>query len=330
MKKSISILFILFFSMVNHSFAQVPLADPFAHTFSIVAHDPVTGDVGVAVQSHWFSVGTVVAWAEAGVGAVATQSFVNVSFGRKGLDLLKEGYSPQEALDTLIAGDEGRDFRQVAIVDVKGRVANYTGAKCVAEAGHIKGKGYSVQANMMLKNTVWSAMDKAFTENKGTLAERMIMALKAAQVEGGDIRGQQAASLIVVKGKKSDKTWEDKIVDIRVDDHPDAVNELARLLNVHQAYEHMNAGDLAVERNDIEGALKEYGSAMAMFPENIEMKYWTAVSMANAGKVKESLKLFKEVFKADGNWVELTRRIIPNGLLVVDDSALARILEQAK
>lgn len=314
----------------NITGAQFVNNEPLAHTFSIVARDSVTGNVGVAVQSHWFSVGSVVSWAEAGVGAVATQSLVNTSFGPRGLDLLEEGYTPREALDILLENDEGRAYRQVAIIDTRGRVAVHTGSKCIAEAGHVKGSNFSVQANMMLNDTVWPAMAETFETTGGTLADRMIAALNAAQGEGGDIRGQQSASIIVVKAEKSGKPWEDRIIDLRVEDHPQAVHEITRLLKVHKAYEHMNRGDLAIEKGDVDMALEEYGAAQKMFPENIEMKYWTAVSLANAGKIEQSLPIFREVFSSDDNWVELTRRIVPNGMLQVDSGTLNRILEVHK
>jgi uncharacterized Ntn-hydrolase superfamily protein len=304
--------------------------DPLAHTFSIVAHDSTTGDIGVAVQSHWFSVGNTVSWAEAGVGAVATQSLVNKSFGPRALDLLKEGYSPQEALDALIAEDEGRDFRQLAIVDTKGRVATYTGKKCIADAGQIKGEGFSVQANMMLNDKVWPAMADAYENAGGPLAERMVAALQAAQSAGGDIRGQQSAAVLVVKGESSGKEWVDRKIDLRIDDHSKAVDEISRLLKMHRAYEHMNNGDLAIENGNVDRALEEYGAAREMFPQNVEMTYWTAVSLANVNRVDEALPLFKEVFEEDKNWITLTERITKNGILSVSGKVLQQILSAGK
>jgi len=303
-------------------------SNPLAHTFSIVARDPQTGEMGVAVQSHWFSVGSIVAWGEAGVGAVATQSFVNPSFGQRGLELLKKGMTAQEVVDLLISTDEGRDVRQLAIVDSKGNSAAFTGSKCISEAGHVIGNNYSVQANMMLNNTVWSAMSKAFENSKGPLAERLIAALEAAQNEGGDIRGKQSACLLVVKGNASGNLWEDRLIDLRVEDNPNPIGEIKRLLQVFRAYEHMNKGDLAVEKNDMKLAMDEYNSAMKMFPENLEMKYWTAVSLANTGEVEKSLPMFKEIFVIDKNWKELTKRLQPVGLLTVDEVILKKILEQ--
>ncbi|MGI9542988.1 MAG: DUF1028 domain-containing protein [Cyclobacteriaceae bacterium] len=214
MKATIFITCLYFVFSLPSSAQLYDQSEPFAHTYSIVARDPATGDMAVAVQSHWFSVGSIVSWGEAGVGVVATQSFVNPAYGTKGLALLKEGRSPQEALDQLLAEDPGREVRQVAILDVQGRVATHTGNKCIQYAGHQHGDGFSVQANMMLNATVWPAMAKAFEESSDLpLPERMIAVLKAAETQGGDIRGKQSAVLLVVKGIASGKPWEDRIVD---------------------------------------------------------------------------------------------------------------------
>ncbi|MHB8929563.1 MAG: DUF1028 domain-containing protein [Melioribacteraceae bacterium] len=308
--------------------AQLYKSDsPFAHTFSIVAFDEKTGDMGVAVQSHWFSVGTSVIWGEAGVGVVATQSFVNPAFGPNGLALLKKGMTPQEVVDELIKGDEGREFRQLAVLDSKGRAASYTGKLCIQPAGNIVGKDFSVQANLMSNDRIWPAMAEAFKNSKGPLAERMLVALEAAQKAGGDIRGKQSAALLVVRAKSTGKVWEDRLVDLRVDDNTNPLIELRRLLSVHRAYEHMNNGDLAVEKNDMDRAMKEYSTAMKMFPNNLEMKYWTAVALANQGNLKEALPMFREIFSKDKNWRDLTPRLLPNGLLKVTPEQLNEILK---
>jgi len=304
-----------------------PYSSPLAHTFSIVAKDAQTGNIGVAVQSHWFAVGTSVTWAKAGVGAVATQSFVNPMYGQMGLELMQKGLSAKQTLDSLISTDDGRDFRQVALIDVSGRVAAYTGKKCVADAGDMQGDQFSVQANMMLRNTVWPAMAKAFRESEGKpLAERLVAALEAAQGQGGDIRGQQSAAVLVVRGMATGKKWEDRLVDLRVDNSLTAVHDIAKLLKAQRAYEHMNNGDLATEHGDTQRALEEYGAAEKMFPDNLEMKYWHAVQLANMGRVKESLPLFKEVFVRNVHWMELTKRLIPNKLLDVNQDQLKMIL----
>lgn len=302
--------------------------EPLAHTYSIVARDPNTGEMGVAVQSHWFSVGSIVSWGEAGVGVVATQSFVNPSFGQRGLEMLKQGMTAQEVVDLLIASDEGRDFRQLAIVDAKGNSAAYTGSKCIPEAGHIVGDNYCVQANLMLSNLVWSEMSKAFESSDGPLAERLIAALEAAQNVGGDIRGQQSAAILVVKAEATGKLWEDRYIDLRVEDHPEPVKEIKRLLKVFRAYEHMNNGDLAVEKNDMKLAMEHYSAAMKMFPENLEMKYWTAVTLVNNNQLQEALPIFKEIFSADDNWRKLTPRLIKVGMLNADEETLKKIINQ--
>jgi uncharacterized Ntn-hydrolase superfamily protein len=328
--KTLTILFYLYCAFATTEvLAQTFFgSEPFAHTYSIVARDPETGEMGVAVQSHWFSVGSIVAWGEAGVGVVATQSFVNPSFGPRGLDLLKKGMTAQEVVELLISTDEGREMRQLAIVDSKGNSYAFTGSKCISEAGHFVGNGYSVQANMMLNNTVWSAMSEAFENTKAPLAERLVEALEAAQNEGGDIRGKQSACLLVVKGNATGNLWEDRLIDLRVEDHSDPVTEIKRLLNVYRAYEHMNKGDLAVEKNDMKLAMDEYNAAMKMFPENLEMKYWTAVTLANTGQIEKSLPMFNEIFSQDANWKELTRRLPAVGLLNLDDNNLKLIFEQ--
>lgn len=303
--------------------------EPLAHTFSIVARDPETGEMGVAVQSHWFSVGSLVTWGEAGVGVVATQSFVNPSFGPRGLALLKNGLTAKQAVDMLIANDEGRDLRQLAILDSKGNVAAYTGKNCIPPAGDIQGDNFSCQANLMLNDKVWPAMAKAFKETKGQpLAERLIAALEAGQSVGGDIRGRQSAAILIVRGKSTGKIWEDRLIDLRVEDSDHPISELKRLLKVHRAYDHMNAGDLAVEHNDMNLAMKEYSTAEGMFPGNAEMKFWHAVTLINIGKLDEALPIFKKVFAMDKNWAILTPRLIKVGQLKTNDAGLKKILAQ--
>ena len=299
------------------------------HTFSIVARDSVTGEMGVAVQSHWFSVGTLVPWAEAGVGAVATQSFVDQSYGLLGLELMRGGKTARQALEALLAADSGRAVRQVAMIDAQGNVAVHTGSKCIPSAGHESGDQFSVQANLMLNDKIWPAMAAAYRQSQGELSDRMLAALDAAQAVGGDIRGKQSAAILVVSGKSTGKLWLDRKMDLRVEDHPEPLKELRRLVRIHQAYEHMNAGDLAVERNDLTRALLEYSAAEALNPENIEMKYWHAISLANSGHLDASLPLFKTVFEADRNWMELTPRLTQIDLLKVNEGELKKILSLA-
>ncbi|MEN9685569.1 MAG: hypothetical protein RLZZ28_1355 [Bacteroidota bacterium] len=300
--------------------------EPLVHTFSIVARDEKTGEMAVGVQSHWFGVGTAVPWAEAGVGAVATQSFVDKSYGPKALQLLKLGYSAQQALDSLTKTDPGREVRQVAIIDAKGNTAVHTGKNCIQVARHIKGFNFSVQSNMMLGDSVGDFMARSFEQSKEKpLAERVLLALEAAQKAGGDIRGMQAAALVVVPGKLTE-SWNNKSVDLRIDDAPKPLEELRRLYTVHLAYEHMNSGDLAVEKNDMEKAMIEYNAAMKMFPSNLEMQYWTAITLANNKQVAKALPMLKSIFGKDKNWKELTRRLSPVGLLTVSPDELKSIL----
>ena len=296
------------------------------HTFSIVARDPKTGELGVAVQSHWFSVGPIVPWAEAGVGAIATQSFVDSSYGPLGLALMRAGRSAPDALKALLAGDEGREVRQVAMIDALGRVDAWTGKNDIQAAGHHVGRDYSVQANLMMNERIWPAMAAAFEATKGDLAERMLAALDAAQAAGGDIRGRQSAALIVVSGKPTGQAWKDRVFDLRVDDSAEPLKELRRLVTLQRAYNHMNAGDLAVEKKDNEGALREYGAAEQLVPDNAEMIYWHAVALVNMGRVEESLSLFKRVFAMDRNWIELTPRLPRSGLLPNDPKLIERIV----
>ena len=296
------------------------------HTFSIVARDPATGEIGVAVQSHWFNVGSTVPWAEAGVGAVATQSFVDPSYGKLGLELMRLGRSAPDALKALLAGDAGRDVRQVAMIDAQGNVDAWTGKMDIPACGHHVGANYSVQANLMSNDRVWPAMARAFEATKGDLAERMLAALDAAQAEGGDIRGRQSAAIIVVSGKPTGRAWTDRIFDLRVDDSPEPLKELRRLVTLQRAYNHMNAGDLAVEHKDNEGALREYGAAERLVPDNAEMVYWHAVALVNMNRVEDALPLFRRVFAMDKNWMTLTPRLAKVGLIPADPKLIERIL----
>ena len=326
MKKLFYLATVFLFSTITEG--QVYKNDnPFAHTFSIVARDSATGEMGVAVQSHWFSVGTVVSWAEAGVGAIATQSFVNKSFGIRGLELLKKGLTAQQALDTLLSNDAGREVRQVAIIDSKGNVATHTGKGCIQYATQIQGNQFSVQSNMMLGDQVSLAMNEAFKKSTGkTLAERLLLSLEAAQKVGGDIRGQQSAAILIVPARSEGKPWDERTVDLRVDDSKEPIKELRRLYNVYLAYEHMNKGDFAVEKNKMKEAMNEYNAAMKMMPDNLEMQYWTAVTLANNKEINKAMPIFKKVFSKDKNWKELTKRLPDAKLLTVKKADFKKIL----
>jgi uncharacterized Ntn-hydrolase superfamily protein len=295
------------------------------HTYSIVARDAATGELGVAVQSHWFSVGSVVTWAEAGAGAVATQSFVDPAYGPRGLELMRSGLSAGQALTALTGVDAGRAVRQVAFIDTQGRVATHTGSGCIESAGHLAGDGFSVQANMMRNDRVVPAMRAAYESADGDLVSRMLAALEAAEAAGGDIRGRQSAAMLIVKGEPSGRPWADRVLELRIEDHHDPLVELRRLLTVHRAYEHMNAGDVAVEEGELERAMRSYAAAAELLPESVEVQYWTAVTLATTGSVEASLPMFRKVFASDPAWIELTRRLTKPGVIPDDDAGRALI-----
>lgn len=300
MQKIITLLAVSIYLPASAQFFQQK--NPFAHTYSIVARDEKTGDLGVAVQSHWFSVGTVVAWGESGVGVVATQSFVNKSFGPKGIALLRNGKSAENALQELIREDSGRNYRQLAILDKNGNAASYTGSQCIIAAGHRTGLNYSVQANMMLNENVVPAMEQAWIASASMpLAERLVAVLQAAEKSGGDIRGKQSAALLIVSREASNEPWNDRKVDLRVDDSKDPIAEITRLLRVHRAYESMNDGDLQIEKGEIEKAMISYNNAMKQFPDNLEMQYWTAISLANKGKIPQAQNMLAKIYRKDAN-----------------------------
>ena len=295
-------------------------------TYSIVARDPDTGQLGVAVQSHYFSVGTIVSWAEPGVGAVATQSLADPSYGPLGLALMRAGRSAESALSSLVAGDEGRNGRQVCFVDASGGVAIHTGPGCIAEAGHVFGDGFGVQANMMAKQTVWDAMAEAYTSSAGDLVERLLAALEAAETEGGDIRGRQSAAILVVAGSPSGAPWLDRLYDLRVEDHPDPIGEIRRLVTLRRAYDHMDSGDDALGAGDLETALAEYGRAESLTPEIVEMPFWKAVGLLGVGRVEEAKALLGKVFDREPVWRDLLSRVVDAGLLDLEPEVLEDLI----
>ncbi len=296
-------------------------------TYSIVAIDRERGEMGVAVQSHWFSVGSVVPWAKAGVGVVATQSLVDISYGPLGLAMLEAGKTPEQALRGLLSSDPHPEFRQVAILDVEGRVAVHTGEKCIPEAGHIVGEGYSVQANLMRTDKVWEAMASAFEDSRGGLADRLVVALEAAEEAGGDIRGRQSAALLVVKCSYSGKPWEDTAVELRVEDHPEPVKELKRLLRLHKAYVHSGKGDDFLSEGKVEEAMREYSIASRLAPEIDELPFWQAVTMIQVGRVDDAIPILSKLFRKNPSWRELIFRL-PRVGLIPDKPEILEILEK--
>ncbi len=327
MKKLTFVLIIVLATAMESGVADVsskPLRP--VHTYSIVARDADSGEIGAAVQSHWFSVGSNVIWAEPGVGAVATQSFTDPSYGPLGLELMRSGKSAEQALTSLLAGDAHEDVRQVGMVDRYGSVANHTGANAITEHCNILGDGFSVQANMMWKPTVCSAMVQAFETADGDLAERLMIALEAAQGEGGDVRGKQSVALLVVSGDIAEPAWGGRIFDLRIEDHAEPLTEMRRLLNMARAYRLMNEGDEHMTNGEVEKAVVAYSGAEALVPDSHEMIFWHAATLAADGRVDESLPLFKRAFDMWPLWRELVQRLPAAGLMPDDPELMEKIL----
>jgi uncharacterized Ntn-hydrolase superfamily protein len=296
------------------------------HTYSIVARDAATGELGVAVQSHWFSVGSMVLWAEPGIGAVATQSFVEPSYGPLGLQLMRSGKTAEQALSALLAADDYTDVRQVGMVDAAGNVANHTGENAIVEYCNIAGEGYTVQANLMWKPTVCAAMSKAYEASKGDLAERLMAALEAGEGEGGDIRGKQSVAMLVVSGDPTLPPWAGRLFDLRIEDHSEPLIEMRRLLTMARAYNLMNEGDAYMTEGKVDEAVKAYSGAEALVPDSHEMIFWHAATLAAGGHVEESLPLFSKAFAMWPLWRELVTRLPASGLLPEDPELMEKIL----
>jgi uncharacterized Ntn-hydrolase superfamily protein len=278
-------------------------------TYSIVARDAGTGEMGVAVQSHWFSVGSVVGWGRAGVGVVATQSIPDPAHGTRLLDALEAGASPDEALAGVLEGDEVTDYRQTAVVDAQGRVAVHSGPACIPDAGTTSGDGWSCQANMMASAEVWPAMAEGFAAADGPLPERLVAALRAAEAAGGDVRGRQSAALLVVPADGD--AWT-RSVDLRVEDHGDPVGELGRLLVLHRAYALAGEADelTGAGRHDEAGVL--YERAAALVPGNGELVFWSGLSRAGAGDLAAGVEQVRRAFALNPNLPGLLERLGPD------------------
>jgi uncharacterized Ntn-hydrolase superfamily protein len=275
-------------------------------TYSIVARDPATGELGVAVQSHWFSVGSVVPWAEPGIGAVATQSMADPSYGPNALDLMRGGVGATDALDQLVRRDAGQAMRQVAVVDSHGQVAVHTGRRCVQFAGHETGRGFVCAANMMRREGVPQAMARAYGTAIGDLPDRLLAALDAAEAAGGDVRGRQSAALLVVS--PGAEAWRARI-DLRVEDHPDPLTELRRLLTLHRAYELAERADelMGEGKPDEAGPLYERASTLA--PDNDELIFWAGLAAAQDGDMETALRRVRASLDINPSWAELLRRL---------------------
>jgi uncharacterized Ntn-hydrolase superfamily protein len=300
-------------------------------TYSIVARDPSTGELGAAVQSHYFGTGRLVTWAEAGVGAVVTQSVPDIAYGPHGLDRMRAGIDAAAALAQLVSADPGEAVRQVAMIDATGRVAVHTGAGCVGRAGHLIGTQVSAQANMMAKETVWAAMVAAFDATSGDLAARLLAALEAAEGEGGDLRGRQSAAIVVVGAQATDRPWDHRLVDLRVDDHPEPLRELSRLIDYNRAFALVSsvfgsgilfAPTIDGQSPELEAALLDLGTAQDALTDNFEPTFWQAFLLAKAGRTDEARNQLKLAADHHAGWLEFLTRLPAAGLIAPDNALL--------
>ncbi len=294
-------------------------------TYSIVARDPQSGEFGVAVQSHYFSVGSAVPWAESEVGAVATQAFAEISYGPQGLDLLRAGKTAEEALRALVAADANSARRQVAIVDAHGNAAAHTGAQCIDYAGHRTAEGVSVQANMMERDTVPDAMIAAFQSTVAELPGRLLAALDAAEGEGGDIRGRQSAAMLVVAGKGTGKPWADRVVELRVEDAPEPLVELRRLVQLRRSYALADQAEAAATAGDMASANSKMTQAMQLAPGNVEIAFWAAIGAAMAGQIEIARSLLRQASSVDPRWKDLVPRLRKTGMYSLSDETIAAL-----
>jgi uncharacterized Ntn-hydrolase superfamily protein len=279
-------------------------------TYSIVARDATTGELGVAVQSHWFAVGPIVPWVRPGVGAVATQSIAEPAYGPHALDhVAANGSGAAATLDALLGQDDLSRFRQVAIVDAHGEVATHTGEGCIAYAGHRAGAQFTAQANMMASPDVWPAMARAYESAAGPLARRLLAALNAAEAQGGDARGRQSAALLVAPA--TGEPWR-HTVDLRVDDHAEPLAELGRLLDLSDAYDLATQGDDLVGEGRHEEAGDRYRRAAELAPGNHELLFWAGLAAAQAGDMPTALQRVREAIRLQPGWRQLLDRLEPD------------------
>jgi uncharacterized Ntn-hydrolase superfamily protein len=303
--------------------------DRFIATYSIVARDAATGQMGVGVQSCYFSVGTAVPWGESGVGVVATQSFASSDFGPEGLALLRGGMAPHEALVQLLETDPGRELSQVALIDARGRVATHTGSACIGAAGHLTSDGVSVQANMMTNETVWPAMLDAYQRAEGDLAARLLAALEAAEMAGGDIRGRQSSALLVVAGERMNKPWHGRLFDVRVEDHPAPVAELARLVRLRRAQQAHSRFISAVNAGQMGEAVPLLQEALRLAPELDDVRLSGAIGLYFQGRHAEARSTFREIFSRKPGLAEWLARMAAAGI-VPADPGLLQIVKTAR
>jgi uncharacterized Ntn-hydrolase superfamily protein len=286
-------------------------------TYSIVARDPKTGQLGVAVQSHYFSVGSVVTWARAGVGAVATQSMVEISYGPLGLELMASGKSAKEALDSLLKTDPKAETRQVGMVDSKGVVSTHTGEKCIDFAGHSAGEQFSCQANLMGNDTVWGAMDRAYVQSSDLeFPERLVRTLEAAEEAGGDARGRQSSAILVVSGQVYANPWMGRILELRVEDHREPIQELKRILKMKRGYEWAERGDEFLTSGKLRESSDAFEKALESVPDNEEILYWRGATLIGSSSgMEEGSEILAKVFRKNKNWIMVTRSLVKKGYI---------------
>jgi uncharacterized Ntn-hydrolase superfamily protein len=277
-------------------------------TYSIVARDPVDGRFGVAIQSCWPFTGAGCPWLEVGVGAVVTQSYREIAHGPNGLARLRDGDAAPRALERVIADDDGREMRQVGIVDAAGRSASWTGSRCVEAAGHLTADGVAIQANMMERSTVWPAMLEAFQGAEGPLARRLLAALRAAEGEGGDIRGRQSAAL-VTSGAAGEPAWT-REVDLRVDEHPAPLDELERLLRVQDAYDAIDTAEELAAAGNVPAALAAWATAGELAPDDAQVAVWRALAYAAGGRLGSARPLLERATRTNPRWPEFIERLV--------------------
>jgi len=289
-----------------------------ASTFSIVAFDPMTKDLGVAVQSRYFSVGSVVPWAEAGVGAIATQSFVNVSYGPRGLQFLKEGLNVDEVIGRITRDDEGKDFRQLGIVDSKGNASAFTGSRCLEWAGSRVGKNYAAQGNILAGEDVMKGMVEKFESTKGELADKLVAALEGGQEGGGDARGRQSAALLVVRKNVGRAGYGDRYIDLRVEDHPEPIVELRRLLVMHRVYRLIDDGEEKMATGDLDSGLSLIREAVSLGPTIDDAHVDLGIIYLKLGRKDEALKSFRQALKLNPRMKTMIKQLPGAGLMERD------------
>jgi uncharacterized Ntn-hydrolase superfamily protein len=294
-------------------------------TYSIVARDAVSGRFGIAIQTRWPFVGAGCPWVESGVGAVVTQSFSEIAHGPNGLDLLRQGVAPADALPRLLEPDAGRETRQVGIVDAAGRAASFTGDRCVEAAGHVTADGVAIQANMMERATVWPAMLAAWQAPAVSFVERLLAALRAAEREGGDIRGRQAA-VLVVSGTPDEPSWKRQF-DVRVDDHPVPLDELERLVRLHLGFEALDRAEELAREGDADGARRAGEDAIRLAPGDGQVLVWEAIGLAGAGRLDDARAMLAEAVAENARWPEFLRRFAASRAQPELVAATQRLLE---